>query len=251
MYKQSSKGANCYMKADPVQVNPKFVPTTFGATTANKIQLLAQSQEPVFLKYFFISSTAGGVVSDLKIGNQSLNCSDSAIDLSLFDSYTQRKPLIGVAVDGNIQISADVTTDGDSDVTAGFSCEAVKEAPSIGEQGRAIDKFFGLGSVSVPNGGTAQLSAQALRDCMLKGLVIASHDEANKNKVTVTDITIKGRSIFSGQAGAGVGIDVLMTQTQDFALAVNTAIATNERVVVTLANSHTAAIVVGGGAYCE
>ncbi len=249
MYMQNTQ--NCTLKADPVSVNPKFVPSTFGATTGNKIQLLAQSQEPVLLKYFFISASAAGAVADLKIGNQSLNCSDSAIDLSLFDPYTQRKPLIGVAVDGNIQISADVTTDGDADVTAGFSCEAIKDAPSMNEQGSAIDKFFGLGTVSVPNGGSAQLSAQALRDCYLKGLVIASHDDANKNKLTVTDITIKGRSIFSGQAGAGVGIDVLMTQTQDFALAVNTAISTNERVVVTIANSHTAAIVVGGGAYCE
>jgi len=248
MYKQTT---NCKVKAEPSSVNPKFVPTTFGATTSNKITVTAQAQEPVLLKYLFIQSTSAGVVSDLKIGNQSLNCSDSAIDLSLFDSYTQRKPIIGVAVDGNIQLSVDITTDGDSNVSAGFTCEAVDNAPSMNEQGKAIDKFFGLGSVSVPNGGTAELSAQCLRDAFLKSLVLASHDETNKDKVIVTDITIKGRSIFSGQSGAGLSIDLLSDQTQDFALMINTAIATNERVVVKLANSHTAAIVVGGGAYCE
>jgi hypothetical protein len=248
MYKQST---NCVVKAQPSSVNPKFVPTTFGGTEANKITVTAQSQEPVLLKYLFISAGATGVVDDLKIGNQSLNCSDSSIDLALFDPYTQRKPMIGVAVDGNIQLSIDVKTDADTGVTAGFSCEAIEGAPSMNEQGDAIDKFFGLGSVSVEAGGVAELSAQCLRDAFLKSLVLSSHDEVNKNKVVITDISIKGRSIFSGQSGAGLGIDVLSDQTQDFALMINTAISTNERVVVKLANTHTAAIIVGGGAYCE
>ena len=243
---------NCVIKGDKSSVNPKFVPTQFGATTGSSAKTFtAQAQEPVYLKYLFISASGPGVVDELKIGNQSLNCSDSAIDLGLFDPQTQRKPMIGVAVNGNIQMSFDVTTDADANLTAGFSCEALESAPSIGEQGNAIDKFFGLGSVSVPAGGTAELSAQALRDCFLRDLVVESHDQTNKNKVTISDITIKGRSIFSGQSGDGIGIDVLQAETQGFALSVMTAIETNERVVVKLANSHTAAITVGGGAYCE
>ena len=241
----------CTPKGDSSTVNPKFVPTQFGTVNGTVKTFTAQAQEPVYLKYFFVSSSATGVVSELKIGNQSLNCSDSAIDLALFDPYTQRKPAIGVAVNGNIQMSFDVKADGDGDLTAGFTCEAVENAPSINEQANAIDKFFGLGSVSVPAGGTAELSAQALRDCFIRDLVLSSHDDANKNKILVVDITLKGRSIFSGQSGDGVGIDVLGDQTQGFALSILTAIETNERVVVKLANSHTAAIVVGGGAYCE
>jgi len=246
---QSPNG--CKIKSGASNVNPKFVSTGFGVTTANLLTLTSKAQEPILLKYLFVSASSTGVVTDLKVGNQSLNCSDSDIDLSLFDPMTQRKPLIGVAVDGNIQMSIDVKTDADANVTAGFTCEAVEAAPSLNEQGNSIDKFFGLGSVSVPADGSAELSAQALRDCFLKNLVISSHDDVNKNKVIVTDITIKGRSIFTGQSGDGVGIDILMTQTQDFALAINTAIATNERVVVKLENKHTAAITVGGGAYCE
>lgn len=248
MYKQSN---NCVVKSAPSTVNPKFVPATFGTTSSNKLTVTAKSQEPVLIKYLFIQCSATGTVSDLKIGNQSLNCSDSDIDLALFNAGTQRKPMIGVAVDGNIQLTIDVATDADGDVSAGYTCEAIEAAPSMNEQGNAIDKFFGLGSVSVPAGGSAELSAQALRDALLKSLVLSSHDSANASKVTVADITVKGRSIFSGQAGAGIGIDIFDTTTQDFTLMINTAISTNERVTVKLENSHSAAIVVGGGAYCE
>ena len=66
-----------------------------------------------------------GVVNDLRIGNQSLNCSDSAIDTSLFASNQQRKNVIGVAVNGNIQMSIDVTTDAGSVLSGAFSCEAI------------------------------------------------------------------------------------------------------------------------------
>jgi len=249
--KAQSLYKNCTPKGDVSTVTPKFVPTGFGAVSTGVSTFTAQAQESVFIRYLFISSSAQGVVTDLKIGNQSLNCSDSDIDLSLFDPATQRKPAIGVAVNGNIQMSFDVKADEDGGLTAGFSCEAVENAPSIGEQGNAIDKFFGLGSVSVGAGGSAELSAQALRDCFLRDLVIASHDLLNKNKVTITDITVKGRSIFSGQSGDAVGIDVLQSQTQGFAIPLNTMIETNERVVVKLSNTHTAAIIVGGGAYCE
>jgi hypothetical protein len=248
MYKQSS---NCVVKSAPSTVNPKFVPATFGATTANKLQVTAKSQEPVLIKYLLIQASDNGVVEDLKIGNQSLNCSDSDISLALFKSSTQRKPAIGVAVDGNIQLTIDVLTDGDANVSAGYTCEAIESAPSMNEQGDAIDKFYGLGKVSVPAGGSAELSAQALRDAMLKSFVLHSHDSANAAKVTVADITIKGRSIFSGQASTGIGVDIFDTETQDFTLMVNTAISTNERVTVKLENSHTAAITVSGGGYCD
>lgn len=249
--KAQSNYKNCVPKGDVSDVTPKFVPTGSGAVSTATATFTAQAQESVFLRYLFISSSAEGVVSDLKIGNQSLNCSDSGIDLTLFKPSTQRKPAIGVAVNGSIQMSFDVKADGDGSLTAGFSCEAINNAPSIGEQGNAIDKFFGLGSVSVPADGSAELSAQALRDCFLRDLVIACHDSANSNKVTIADITVKGRSIFSGQSGDSVGIDVLQTDTQGFALPLNTTISTTERVIVKLENAHTAAIVVGGGAYCE
>jgi len=242
---------NCQIKSNPNQVNPKFVPATFGATDEGKITLTAKSQESVLIKFLYVNASQAGVVDDVKIGNQSLNCSDSAIDLALFKPSTQRKPFVGVAVDGNIQLTVDVSTDAAADVSAGYTCEAIADAPSMNEQGDAIDKFFGLGSVSVPAGGSAQLSAQCLRDCFIKSLVLSSHDAANASKITVSDITIKGRSIFSGQSGAGIGIDLFETQTQDFTLMINTALATNERVVVTLASSAAAAVTVGGGAYCE
>ncbi len=72
-------------------------------------------------------------------------------------------------------MAIDVTTDADSAVTAAFSCEAIEAAPSISEQGDAINKFFGLGSVSIATTATEVLSAQALRNCTLKDLVLACH----------------------------------------------------------------------------
>lgn len=233
------------------QVNPKFVPASRSATTAAQLATItAKSQEPVFLRYAYIQM-GEGVVNDIKVGNQSLNCSDSDISYALFQNDTQRKPLVGLAVDGNIQMAIDVTTDADSAVTAAFSCEAIEAAPSISEQGDAINKFFGLGSVSIATTATEVLSAQALRNCTLKDLVLACHTASESSKVDVVDITIKGRSIFSGQSGDVVSLTALASETQGFSVGINTPIQTNETVTVTLKNNHNGTLIVSGGLYVE
>jgi hypothetical protein len=233
------------------QVNPKFVPAERSATTAATLATItAKSQEPVFLRYAYVQMGVG-VVNDIKVGNQSLNCSDSDISYALFQNDTQRKPLVGLAVDGNIQMAIDVTTDADSAVTAAFSCEAIEAAPSISEQGDAINKFFGLGSVSIATTATGTLSAQALRNCTLKDLVLACHTAAESSKVDVVDITIKGRSIFSGQSGDVVSLTALASETQGFSVGINTPIQTNETVTVTLKNNHTGTLIISGGLYVE
>jgi len=233
------------------QVNPKFVPAERSATTAATLATItAKSQEPVFLRYAYVQMGVG-VVNDIKVGNQSLNCSDSDISYALFQNDTQRKPLVGLAVDGNIQMAIDVTTDADSAVTAAFSCEAIEAAPSISEQGDAINKFFGLGSVSIATTATEVLSAQALRNCTLKDLVLACHTAAEASKVDIVDITIKGRSIFSGQSGDVVSLTALASETQGFSVGINTPIQTNETVTVTLKNNHTGTLIVSGGLYVE
>ena len=233
------------------QVNPKLVPAERSATTAATLATItAKSQEPVFLRYAYVQMGVG-VVNDIKVGNQSLNCSDSDISYALFQNDTQRKPLVGLAVDGNIQMAIDVTTDADSAVTAAFSCEAIEAAPSISEQGDAINKFFGLGSVSIATTATGTLSAQALRNCTLKDLVLACHTAAESSKVDVVDITIKGRSIFSGQSGDVVSLTALASETQGFSVGINTPIQTNETVTVTLKNNHTGTLIISGGLYVE
>jgi len=233
------------------QVNPKFVPAGRAATTASTLaSITAKSQEPCYLRYLYVQMGVG-VVNDVKVGNQSLNCSDSDISYALFQNDTQRKPLVGLAVDGNIQMAIDVTTDADSAVTAAFSCEAIESAPSISEQGDAINKFFGLGSVSIATTATEVLSAQALRNCTLKDLVLACHTAAESSKVDVVDITIKGRSIFSGQSGDVVSLTALASETQGFSVGINTPIQTNETVTVTLKNNHTGTLVISGGLYVE
>lgn len=251
MYTVSTKQSCNTNDGTPSRVTPKFVPIARQATTAGTIKsTTSQTQEDCYLKFLFLSVGAG-LVNDLRIGNQSLNVSDSGIDTALFNSATQRKPLIGIAVNGNIQMSIDVTTDADSSITGAFSCEAIDCAPSISEQGAAINKFFGLGSVSLTTGASGQLSAQALRNTTLKDLVLACHDPAESSKIDVTDITIKGRSIFSGQSGDVVALDALLSEAQGFAVGINIPIETNERVVVSLKNNHSGTLVVGGGLYCD
>ncbi len=233
------------------QVNPKFVPVSRSATTAATLATsTAKSQEPVFIRFIYLSMGAG-VVNDIKVGNQSLNCSDSDMSFALFQNDTQRKPLVGLAVDGNIQMAIDVTTDADSALTGAFTCEAIETAPSISEQGNAINKFFGLGSVAIGAGATGLLTAQALRNCRLKDLVLACHTAAESSKVDVTDITIKGRSIFSGQSGDVISLDALATDTQAFTVSIDTPIQTNETVTVSLKNNHSGSLTVSGGLYSE
>ena len=242
---------DCLTLKDGLSVNPKFVPMGRAATVGAVPQTItSQSQEPVYLKSLFLSVGAG-VVDDLRIGNQSLNCSDSAIDTALFSPNQQRKNVIGVAVDGNIQMSVQVTTDAASAITGAFSCEAIQSAPSISAQCNAINKFFGLGSVSIAAAGTATLTATALRSTTLRDLVLSCHDDQFSAEIDVSDITIKGRSIFSGQAGDVLSLTSLNATTQGFMVGINIPIETNERVTVTFTNNHIAALVVGGGLYCD
>ena len=243
---------DCLTLKDGLSVNPKFVPMGRAATVPAVPQTVtSQSQEPVYLKAIFLSVGAG-VVDDLRIGNQSLNCSDSAIDTALFAPNQQRKNVVGVAVDGNIQMSVQVTTDLASAITGAFSCEAIQSAPSIRAQCNAINKFFGLGSVSIaPAGGTATLTATALRSTTLRDLVLSCHDDQFSAEIDVSDITIKGRSIFSGQAGDVLSLTSLNATTQGFMVGINIPIETNERVTVTFTNNHIAALIVGGGLYCD
>ena len=252
MNKQTDYKSDCItIKGGVSDVTPKFVPIGYGPIVGGvKTTFTAKSQESVYLRNLICDASTFGVVNDLRIGNQSLNCSDSAIELKTFTEFSQRKPFIGIAVDGNIQMSIDVTLDGAGSEAfqGGFSCEAVEKAPTIAQQGNAINKFFGLGSVSVPASGTAQLTAQALRDCLLKDLLLTAH-EANAFGLVVTDITVKGRSIFSGQSGDAIGLNVLSEYTMSSLVSVNTTIETNERVVVTLANGTAGAVVVGGAFY--
>jgi hypothetical protein len=261
MYKQSTKanGTDCLVvKSSPIQVNPKFVPVGYDDAVVGGVRttFTAKAQEDVFLKYFYLSSGTEGVVNDIRIGNQSLNCSDSAIDASLFGLTPlglQRKPFIGVAVDGNIQMSIDVTFDGSSPnnfFQGAFSCEAVEKAPTLQAQGQALNKFFGLGTVNVGAGASATLSAQALRDCFLKDLVLRAHSGTALGLV-VTDITIKGRSIFSGQASDAVDARFYSPELSGMLEGINVAIETNQRVQVTVLNTTGTAVLIGGGLYAE
>ena len=239
------------------QVNPKFVPMS-SVTAAAAGTLTSSTQEPAYLKALFLSSDQDFLVNDIVIGNQSLNCSDSAIAGSLFKVLSGRQPLIGVAVDGNIQMSVSTTLDAAGDVEGLFSCEAIDTAPSIQAQQNQLNKFFGMGSIAVPGGGNAQLSAQCLRGgVFLKSLVIQVHGGAPLQNntdgldIVIQDITIKGRSIFTGQAGDTVSSTGLDAFVQAGLVGINTLIDTNERVIVTLQNNGAGAITVSGGFFAQ
>lgn len=251
MKMQNVKNDCLTIKGGASDVTPKFVPVGYGAVTGGtKTTFTAKAQEDVYLKYLIASATGYGVLDDIRIGNQSLNCSDSGIELQTFSEMAKRKPVIGIAVDGNIQMSLDVTLDGAGaeSFQGGFSCEAIEKAPAITSQN--LNRFFGLGSVSVPASGSAQLSAQALRDCFLKDLLVSAHAD-NDFGLIITDITIKGRSIFSGQSGDGVGVNVVNQYATAGFISVNTMIETNQRVVVTVSNTGAAAATVSGAFYAE
>ena len=108
-----------------------------------------------------------------------------------------------------------------------------------------------MGSVAIAAGAAGQLTAQALRNTTLKDLVLSCHNEAATGNIDVTDITIKGRSIFSGQAGDVVSLATLQSTTQAFMIGINTPIETNERVTISLFNNDAAAQTIGGGLYCD
>jgi len=241
---------NCITVKQSEQVNPKFVTLGYGSAAAStKTTFTAKAQEDVVLKFALLTADKDGLINDIRIGNQSLNCSDSDIEFKALEYSTKRRPLIGVAVDGNIQIAIDVTMDDAAVFGGGFSCEAIDKAPSLSAQAPQLNRFFGLGSVSVPASGSATLSAQALRGCTLRDLILHAHGASSG--IVVEDITVKGRSIFSGQASDGVALDVLSTDTTANFVTLNTPIQTNERVQVQLKNTTIAAVVVGGACYVD
>lgn len=260
MKKQTTTARDCTPSTlDPCnQVNPKFVPISSIAAAAAGVST-AKTQEPAFIKALILASDQDFIVNDITVGNQSLNCSDSAIAGSLFKPLSGRQPLIGVAVDGNVQMSVDMTLDAAGDVEGLFSCEAIDNAPSIQAQQLQLNKFFGMGKVNIAAGATAQLSAQCLRGgVFLKSLVVQVHGGAPLGNATdgldivITDITIKGRSIFTGQSGDVVGSVGLETFVQAGLVGINTLIDTNERVIISLKNNAGAgAVDVSAGFYAQ
>lgn len=243
--------ASCGMTA---RVTPKFVPVSDKGVLSGGVpySITAQAQENVFLKYFFLTATKQGFVRDIRVGNQSLNCSDSAMDLAMFSDFSQRYAMIGIAVDGNIQTSIDFQLDGTGTTeraSGGFSCDAIDKAPTLTAQCDALNKFFGMGDATIAPSGSAQLSAQALRDCHLCDLLLQNHTgTVENNNLVVTDITVAGRSLFSGQNGDGIGLNVLVGYTQKQLIQIDTDIQTNQRVIITIKNTDAVnSALVGGG----
>jgi len=236
------------------KVQPRFVSMGFGpVVAATRTTFTAKAQEDMLLKYAIFGAPAPGFVNDFVIGNQSLNCSDSDIDLAVFSSFSQRVPAIGVAVDGNIQISVTVTLDANGGFAGGFSADPVDKAPKLSDQCQNLNKYFGLGSVSVPASGTAQLNAQALRDCFLSDLVVHNHTAAvETTEIVITDITVAGRSLLSGQSSDGISLHALNEFVQKHMALINTAIETNQRVIVTISNQNALTpALVGGACYAR
>jgi len=244
----------CERGQSSAKVQPRFVSMGYGpVTAATRTSFTAKAQEDMLLKYAIFGAPSAGFINDFVIGNQSLNCSDSDIDLAVFSSFSQRVPAIGVAVDGNIQISVDVTLDATGGFGGGFSADPVDKAPKLSDQCQNLNKFFGLGSVTVAAGGVGQLNAQALRDCFLSDLVVHNHTAAvETTEIVITDITVAGRSLFSGQSGDGVSLHALNEFVQKHMALINTAIETNQRVIVSISNQNaTTPALIGGACYAR
>lgn len=65
--------------------------------------------------------------------------------------------------------------------------------PDVSTLGKAVEAYFGLGSVAVPAGGTATLTATALSSALLGALVLDGSLAAALYDVTVVSITVRSK----------------------------------------------------------
>lgn len=226
-----------------------------GAATGSlegELQVASLLNDPIF------SANQEGLITDFRVGGQSLMCSDLGVGWRVFHLAAQLEGqrAIGLPVRAKTLVTASYSL-----AAAGTIWGAVGTDPIPPEEAKdandptvstRLNYVFGLGKVTVPNGAAATINAVCRRSGTLGALVLYSPSAAAYDDIEVRNVERNNATVFAGRvAGATTDpmplgyFDYLRTDTDGRML--NLEVAFNDNLTITLFNNNAAPLDVYGG----
>ena len=182
------------------------------STGAAAFNLEGELQVPALLLDPCFSADQEGLITDFRVGGQTLMCSDQGVGWKLWhaQSALEGSRAIGLPVPANTKVSVSGTLVAAGTIVAGIGVDPIPpgeaRVPNSPEVADRLNYVFGLGSVAVPAGGDAFLAATCKRECTLGPLVLWSPTAAAAFDVTVENVEINNKPMPAGRV-SGANID--------------------------------------------
>ena len=224
------------------------------------------TQVPVMLEDLILEGGAasGGLITSMRVAGQEIFASNQAVPVAALNAECQSEGFrsISLTLDQQQTFALDINNTSAANGTFQFS---VATSPITQEQvvptsqsGDALNYIFGFGeSLAIGAGATVNLTATALRPCVLGRLVVtadgAPGSGGNLAGVEIASILVNNIELLSGAAGAGGNVPAsafgpLSTDVNGAQLAYPVEL--NSQVTIQITNNSAAPIGIGAAAFC-
>lgn len=182
------------------------------ATGAAAFVLSGQLEVPALLMDPLVMADQEGTIDRFTVGGQSVMCSDKGVGWRVFHAQAQMEGAraMGLPMAEKTVVSIEGTLAAAGTVLASLGVDPIPESegrvPNDPEISRRLNYVFGLGSVSVPAGGTVEMVATARRHCVLGPMVLYSGTPAAALDVTIENVEVNNAPLPAGRL-AGATID--------------------------------------------
>jgi len=182
------------------------------ATGAAAFNLEGEVQVPALLLDPCFSADQEGLITDFRVGGQTLMCSDQGVGWKLWHAQAalEGSRAIGIPVPANTKVSVSGTLAAAGTIVGGIGVDPIPASearvPNAPEVADRLNYVFGLGSVAVAAGADGYLNAVCKRQCTLGPLVLWSPTGAASFDVTVENIEINNSPLPAGRV-SGATID--------------------------------------------
>lgn len=225
--------------------------------------LAATAQRPLLLQSISASSSVPGGTIDptgLRVSGLSLNCGTGAIPIPCLTPQSggasASTKVIGIAMNQNSTVQVSGVQSGAG--TFGYAIGALPidsdQVPSLEEQGDFYNFVVGAGETAIAAGANGVLTTTVLRGCWLGEVVCARQDGGANidSDFVLTNLTVNGLSMLSGDAGQQIGLDFLVasqSSTADYIL--DYWVEPNSTIQFEFSNLGAAAGTVGAAIFCK
>lgn len=206
-------------------------------TTSGTLQQASLLQDPV------MSCAVRGLLTAFTVAGQSILASDqgSDIDAWVHNAQYEGHRGIGINLDQNqvVSVTAELASSSVFRFGVGIDPCDPADVDSVNDLGDGLNYAFGLGSVTIGDAETGELSAEARRDCLLGMLgisytAVATHVIEN---AFVHSILVNNLELLNGLQTAGLTLSALLhTATDIDGRCLCYPISTNDTVVVKMTN---------------
>jgi hypothetical protein len=224
-------------------------------TGASSGTLVASPEDNVILQDLFVVSNSSGLVDDIRISGQSVNCSNKGIELLAFSPKSRRNNYFGIELQSEREVAIDLTLDTAGNASAGWAVNQIGAVKSINSQIHLFDKLFGLDKTTAVKNTSTVITAEAVRAVTLRELVLWNHtDTVSTDKdLFVTSIKVSGKEMLTGKSGFAIPLALFAPDTKErTGLDMDYPIQASQPVSITVKNTDALTdAVIGGMFYCS